>query len=232
MLTYADLRTPGGPLDRREPQRELELHLTGNMERFMWSRDGRLQVRKHTVSVQPAQRVSFAVSADAPGRWSFHCHLLYHMAAGMFREVVVDEHARDELAVDRAAWRVAPRHRAGFRRGAGYERAGAPARCDAGGDGRACHGRQQRGAGRRRIHGHGFHAGRRAPAAARDPNAWADGYEYTGMPGFEQTDKLAFGKMLLDEFELVSGNEGEGGHGPFRPPMVAIRTSCGCAARG
>lgn len=52
--------------------------------------------------------------------------------------------------------------------------------------------------------------GGRAPADARDPNAWADGYEYTGMPGFEQTDQLAFGRMLLDEFELASGNEGEG----------------------
>ncbi|WP_083214810.1 copper resistance system multicopper oxidase [Immundisolibacter cernigliae] len=134
VLTYADLRTPGGALDHRPPQRELELHLTGNMERFMWSLDGvklndakpihfrhgerlrivlvndstmahpmhlhgmwsevesphgRFQVRKHTVSVQPAQRLSFAVTADAPGRWAFHCHLLYHMAAGMFREVVV-----------------------------------------------------------------------------------------------------------------------------------------------
>lgn len=134
VLTYADLRTIGGALDLREPQRELELHLTGNMDRFIWSLDGvklndakpihfrlgerlrvilsndstmshpmhlhgmwsevespdgSFQVRKHTVSVQPAQRVSFAVTADAPGRWAFHCHLLYHMAAGMFREVVV-----------------------------------------------------------------------------------------------------------------------------------------------
>lgn len=134
VLTYADLHTMGGPLDGRTPEREIELHLTGNMDRFMWSLDGvklndakpihfrkderlriilhndttmthpmhlhgmwseleapdgRFQVRKHTVSVQPAQRVSFAVTADAPGRWAFHCHLLYHMAAGMFREVVV-----------------------------------------------------------------------------------------------------------------------------------------------
>ena len=133
VLTYADLRTVGGALDTRAPEREVELHLTGNMERFEWSIDGlklneskpihfrtgeRLrvilhndttmthpmhlhgmwselesegifQVRKHTISVQPAQRVSFAVTADAPGRWAFHCHLLYHMAAGMFREVVV-----------------------------------------------------------------------------------------------------------------------------------------------
>ena len=134
VLTYADLHTVGGSLDAREPGREIELHLTGNMERFMWSfdgvklndakpihfrsgerlrvilhndtmmthpmhlhgmwseletSDGRFLVRKHTVAVQPAQRVSFAVTADAPGRWAFHCHLLYHMAAGMMREVVV-----------------------------------------------------------------------------------------------------------------------------------------------
>jgi copper resistance protein B len=52
--------------------------------------------------------------------------------------------------------------------------------------------------------------GGRAPPDARDPNAWADGYEYTGMAGFEQTDQLVFSKVLLDEFELVSGDEGEG----------------------
>jgi CopA family copper-resistance protein len=134
VLTYADLRTVGGPVDPREPTREIELHLTGNMERFMWSFDGQkfseslpihfrygerlrvvlvndtmmnhpihlhgmwselesasgqFQVRKHTINVQPAQRVSFRVTADALGHWAFHCHLLYHMEAGMFREVVV-----------------------------------------------------------------------------------------------------------------------------------------------
>jgi FtsP/CotA-like multicopper oxidase with cupredoxin domain len=64
------------------------IHLHG-----MWSElesaDGEFQVRKHTVVVQPAQSVSFRVCADAPGHWAFHCHLLYHMEAGMFREVVV-----------------------------------------------------------------------------------------------------------------------------------------------
>lgn len=134
VLTYADLRTIGGPLDPRPPSRDIELHLTGNMERFMWSFDGQkfseakpvhlrfgervrivlvndtmmnhpihlhgmwselespdgnFQARKHTINVQPAQRVTFLVHADARGRWAFHCHLLYHMEAGMFREVVV-----------------------------------------------------------------------------------------------------------------------------------------------
>lgn len=63
------------------------IHLHG-----MWSElespEGMFQVRKHTVVVQPAQRVSYRISADAQGRWAFHCHLLFHMA-GMFREVVV-----------------------------------------------------------------------------------------------------------------------------------------------
>jgi CopA family copper-resistance protein len=134
VLTYADLRSVEGPLDSREPSREIELHHTGNMERFVWSfdgvrfsdakpihfkpnerlrivlcndtmmnhpihlhgmwsevesPDGEFQVRKHTVNVQPAQRVAYRVKADAPGHWAFHCHLLYHMEAGMFREVVV-----------------------------------------------------------------------------------------------------------------------------------------------
>ncbi|HEX6834395.1 MAG TPA: copper resistance system multicopper oxidase [Rudaea sp.] len=134
VLTYADLHTLGGSLYGKAPDREIELHLTGNMERFVWSFDGEkfsdakpvhlrygervrivlvndtmmthpihlhgmwsevetpqgeFLVRKHTVSVQPAQRVTYLVSADARGHWAYHCHLLYHMEAGMFREVVV-----------------------------------------------------------------------------------------------------------------------------------------------
>lgn len=133
VLTYSDLHSVDGPLDPREPDREIELHLTGNMNRFVWSFDGvvfsdarpvhfkyneRLRIvlcndtmmnhpihlhgifselenpqqeviaRKHTINVQPAQRVTYAVTADNPGRWAYHCHLLYHMEAGMFREVV------------------------------------------------------------------------------------------------------------------------------------------------
>ncbi len=134
VLTYADLHTIGGPIDARGPGREIELHLTGNMERYAWSIDGLefgqstpvhfkygerarvilhndtmmahpmhlhgmwselesdgggFQVRKHTIIVQPAQRISFLVSADAIGRWAWHCHLLLHMDSGMFRTVVV-----------------------------------------------------------------------------------------------------------------------------------------------
>ncbi|MDR3387088.1 MAG: copper resistance system multicopper oxidase [Rudaea sp.] len=133
VLTYADMHTPGAPISP-DTQRDIELHLTGNMQRYMWSFDGRkfseiqavplkhgervrirlvndtmmthpihlhgmwselesadgtFQVRKHTLVVQPAQAISYRVNADAIGRWAYHCHLLYHMEAGMFREVVV-----------------------------------------------------------------------------------------------------------------------------------------------
>jgi FtsP/CotA-like multicopper oxidase with cupredoxin domain len=64
------------------------MHLHG-----MWSElespAGELLTRKHTIAVQPAQRISFQLTADALGRWAWHCHLLFHMDAGMFREVVV-----------------------------------------------------------------------------------------------------------------------------------------------
>ncbi len=133
VLTYADIKNRYRTLDRRERGREVELHLTGNMSRYMWSVNGvkfadaeplhlkygeRLRItlvndtmmnhpihlhgmwseletgdadyipRKHTVIVQPGAKISYLVTADAKGRWAYHCHLLYHML-GMFREVVV-----------------------------------------------------------------------------------------------------------------------------------------------
>lgn len=137
VLTYADLRHPGpAPDHEREPDREIELHLTGNMHRYMWSFDGvkyahagtldfklgeRLRIklvndtmmnhpihlhgmwsdvetgdvtyapRKHTLVVQPGQQIAYRVTVDAPGGWAYHCHLLYHMEAGMFRVVRVVE---------------------------------------------------------------------------------------------------------------------------------------------
>jgi FtsP/CotA-like multicopper oxidase with cupredoxin domain len=47
--------------------------------------------RKHTLNVKPGERLSCLVSVDAPGRWAFHCHLLFHMDTGMFRVVSVTE---------------------------------------------------------------------------------------------------------------------------------------------
>ena len=135
VLRYADLRNLYKTEDRRDPSREIQLHLTGNMQRYMWSMDGipfadaaplqfkygeRLRIvlvndsmmthpihlhgvwseletgeamylpKKHTILVQPGSKISYLVSADAVGRWAYHCHLLYHMP-GMMREVHITE---------------------------------------------------------------------------------------------------------------------------------------------
>jgi CopA family copper-resistance protein len=135
VLTYKDLVSLTPNKDRRAPTRRIDIHLTGNMERFMWSLDGeqlsenpepyrfarneRVRLRlindtmmthpmhlhghffeivnghganqpmKHTVKVLPGGFVDLDLTADAPGDWAFHCHLLYHMHAGMMRVVTV-----------------------------------------------------------------------------------------------------------------------------------------------
>ena len=135
VLTYRDLVSLAPNPDRRPPTRTVEVHLTGNMERFMWSFDGqrfsenpdpirfarneRVRLKlindsmmahpihihghfmelvnghpghhplKHTVDVLPGGIVNMDLTADAPGDWAFHCHLLYHMHAGMMRVVTV-----------------------------------------------------------------------------------------------------------------------------------------------
>ena len=136
VLTYSQLRALKMNPDMRKPEREMELHLTGNMERYMWSFDGmkfsevdapiefnegeRLRLtlvndtmmthpihlhgmffdvvtdenshfkpRKHTIIVKPGEKLSVDVTADAVGDWAFHCHLLYHMMAGMMQVVSV-----------------------------------------------------------------------------------------------------------------------------------------------
>jgi CopA family copper-resistance protein len=135
VLSYGDLVSLYDDPDGRDPGRTIELHLTGHMERYLWSFNGvrfsaaeplalrygervrivlvndtmmehpihlhgmwsdlendagAFQLRKHTVSMPPGTRRSYRVSADALGRWAYHCHMLYHMEAGMFREVRVD----------------------------------------------------------------------------------------------------------------------------------------------
>ena len=136
VLVYTDLVSLTPNKDRREPSRSMEIHLTGNMERFMWGFDGRKfselvepirfernervrvtlvndtmmahpihlhghffelvtggpdghQPLKHTVNVAPGGKVSFDLTADNPGDWAFHCHLLMHMHAGMFNVVTI-----------------------------------------------------------------------------------------------------------------------------------------------
>jgi len=134
-LTYSQLRALEMNEDHRPPGREIVVHLTSNMERYMWSFDGvkfsevtesikfyegervRLTLindtmmphpihlhgmffdlvnggghhlpRKHTVIVKPADKVSVDISAEHVGDWAFHCHLLYHMHAGMMQVVSV-----------------------------------------------------------------------------------------------------------------------------------------------
>ncbi len=141
VLVYTDLKSLVPYPDQRELEREIELHLTGHMQRYMWSFDGkkyseakdpiqfqlgeRLRLtfvndtmmehplhlhgmwmhlengtgtylpRKHTVVVKPAERLSVAITADAPGRWAFHCHLLFHMKAGMFRIIEVTDQEQE-----------------------------------------------------------------------------------------------------------------------------------------
>ena len=135
VLTYKDLVSLKPNSDTRVPTRRIDIHLTGNMERFMWSMDGeklsenpepyrfarneRVRLRlindtmmthpmhlhghffeivnghgpnqplKHTVRVLPGGYVDLDLTADAPGDWAFHCHLLYHMHAGMMRVVSI-----------------------------------------------------------------------------------------------------------------------------------------------
>ena len=135
VLNYTDLVALKPNADTRVPTRRIDIHLTGNMERFMWSMDGeklsenpepyrfarneRVRLRlindtmmthpmhlhghffeivngnpgnqpqKHTVRVSPGGFIDLDLTADAPGDWAFHCHLLYHMHAGMMRVVSV-----------------------------------------------------------------------------------------------------------------------------------------------
>ena len=67
---------------------EHPIHLHGYLFEVENGQGDRLPL-KHTINVKPAERMSFVFTADAPGHWAFHCHLLYHMEAGMFRTVLV-----------------------------------------------------------------------------------------------------------------------------------------------
>jgi CopA family copper-resistance protein len=137
VLNYRMLSALEPNRDTREPARLLEIHLTGNMERYMWSFDGEMysavsdkpirfawnervrvklvnntmmahpihlhgmffelvngespahQPRKNIVIVQPGASAQFDLTANEPGDWAFHCHLLYHMHGGMMQTVTV-----------------------------------------------------------------------------------------------------------------------------------------------
>jgi len=135
VLVYTDLRSLQPRAEVRPSDREIELHITGNMERYIWGFDGKTfseapapvafklgervrltfindtmmdhpmhlhgmwsepdngagayRPKKHTINVKPGERLSLDIEADAPGFWAMHCHILYHMEAGMFRVVSV-----------------------------------------------------------------------------------------------------------------------------------------------
>ena len=151
VLVYTDLKSLEPNPDIRPPGREVEVHLTSNMERYMWSFDGvrfsevvdpiifhegervrltmvndtmmphpihlhgmffdvvtngtadRHKPRKHTITVKPGEKLSVVITADAVGDWAFHCHLLYHMHAGMFQVVSVQPGATANPAPDHTA---------------------------------------------------------------------------------------------------------------------------------
>ncbi|MBI1402789.1 MAG: copper resistance system multicopper oxidase [Porphyrobacter sp.] len=137
VLNYRMLSALKPNADTRRPSRLVELHLTGNMERYMWSFDGEMysavhdrpirfawnervrvklvnntmmahpihlhgmffelvngedaahQPRKNVLIVQPGASAQFDLTANEPGDWAFHCHLLYHMHGGMMQTVTV-----------------------------------------------------------------------------------------------------------------------------------------------
>ena len=61
---------------------------------------GKWNPLKHVLTVPPNVTISADVEVDAPGQWAFHCHLMYHMAAGMFRKVIVEGGPEDTAMID------------------------------------------------------------------------------------------------------------------------------------
>jgi FtsP/CotA-like multicopper oxidase with cupredoxin domain len=135
VLSYADLKSLAPQTDTREPARDITVRLGGNMDRYVWTINGKVfdpmqgikvafdeRVRityinetmmahpvhlhgmytqlengqdaahmpsKHTIIVPPGQSVSAILSANEPGNWPLHCHLLFHMASGMMTSFIV-----------------------------------------------------------------------------------------------------------------------------------------------
>lgn len=134
-LQYSDLQSLNPQPDTRAPEREIEIRLGGNMERYIWTINGkkfnetepfkvkygeRIRLKfvndsmmahpmhlhgmfmqlengqdasnmpnKHTVIVPPGKTVTTLLTADELGEWAIHCHLLYHMSAGMMNKLIV-----------------------------------------------------------------------------------------------------------------------------------------------
>jgi len=136
-LAYEDLRFLGAQKDTRPPERTIEMFFGGNMERYIWTINGkkyedaepvrlkygeRVRIKyinetmmahpihlhgmftqlengqpaakmpnKHTVIVPPGGEISMLLTADEPGEWAFHCHLIYHMLTGMMTTAIVSQ---------------------------------------------------------------------------------------------------------------------------------------------
>lgn len=145
VLSYADLRFLGEQADTRKEEREIVVTLGGNMERYIWTMNGKTMEDAEPVALrygerakltfvnesmmahpmhlhgmfvqlangQPAEKLpdktvvivppgksySVLVTADEPGEWAFHCHLLYHMSSGMMGKVVVAKFEEDPAVV-------------------------------------------------------------------------------------------------------------------------------------
>ena len=135
VLQYSDLQSLNPQPDTRAPEREMEVRLGGNMERYIWTINGkkfnetepfkvkygeRIRLKfvndsmmahpmhlhgmfmqlengqdpsnmpnKHTVIVPPGKTITTLLTADELGEWAIHCHLLYHMSAGMMNKLIV-----------------------------------------------------------------------------------------------------------------------------------------------
>jgi CopA family copper-resistance protein len=144
-LNYKDLKSLVPQKDTRPEEREIVVHLGGNMERYIWTLNGKkledaepINLRygervkltfinetmmahpmhlhgmfvqlvngqpaerlpnKHIVNVPPGQSYSAMLTADEPGEWSFHCHLLYHMASGMMTKAVVAKLSSETMPI-------------------------------------------------------------------------------------------------------------------------------------
>lgn len=143
-LQYSDLQSLDPQKDTRAAEREIEIRLGGNMERYIWTINGkkfneadplvvkygeRIRLKfvnesmmahpmhlhgmfmqlengqdpsnmpnKHTVIVPPGKTITTLLTADELGEWAIHCHLLYHMSAGMMNKLIVAQVDKDSVS--------------------------------------------------------------------------------------------------------------------------------------
>ena len=74
VLSYRDLKAFASPYDAREPDRVIEIRLTGNMERFIWSINGRKYNEAQPIVLQYNQRVRFRFINETMMSHPMHLH--------------------------------------------------------------------------------------------------------------------------------------------------------------